>query len=162
MFVKNYNKYIGNLSKNLGFKYEPIEENLYVKSIHDLFEIDFPINVNFDPFTILDEPLTNDLNKDWVAFAEYLGYEWYYALDKKTGKIILIDLDSNDLDLYCAENFNSFILAMSLVLEFEALAMSKQEKNRDKIIKSFFEKCVETAGGNVYKDFYCQILGYIP
>ena len=110
-FVKEYNNYLSlNGISNLIHPKEGQSDE--INSLEKLFANYHTKYANQDSGLILFEELKiNKINKNWIAFGEYLDYGLYYAINLISNEVFCIFSEDNSIDMGCAKNFDSFLFA---------------------------------------------------
>jgi hypothetical protein len=159
-YIKSKNKYFNKIDLNHDtIKKKSSNNNLII--IQSLIE-NYIVSEGslFPEFMLFDELLQNSEHEDWIAFAEFYGHDMYYTYSIKTGKVFLVETNTNFIRYNCGSSQEKFLEAMTIVLEIETLRFNNNCKEiDDSILLEKYNECVKIA--EVEKDnfFYTMLLG---
>ncbi len=116
-------------------------------NIHKVLEITNPVNF-YDK--ILDKRNILVFGTDHGAID--------FAIEKATGKIIIIDSQTHEKYFAIAKNQQSFLAVLIKFLEFNSYFILENKKINPSISKSLREETIKIAGGVEYEKFYNHII----
>lgn len=170
--VKSINAYINVF--NLNSKYNKINGIIKAKENSDyeidylievlIYNYDFPSNIILPTFfELFDDLQQNSMNSNWIAFAEFSGYDYYYSFDLKSDEVFLVNLDDNTVSYYCAPNMSLFLSIISKAFEQELLYNNSVDQSTiDSSLTKTFKNCFELVNNDKrYEAFLKLLLGVV-
>lgn len=165
-FIKTYNKNIEsyNIEYNKDLKLVIKNNNLEIKNYSNILEYLF----NYYSFSssnicsflyIFDNILESNTNVDWLAFAEYTDYGFYYVFDKSTNEVFCIFFEDNTQEWYCAKDLDSFFILMNKYIEVEIFLRTVNKPQGEDYFNRIYEECLIIAGGVKYSNFIKHLVG---
>lgn len=89
-------------------------------------------------------------NSEYIAFGGNSNYNEVYAVDKKTGKVLVLSEEEKFLN-YCADSFASFLEAFIVLINLE-IELGQKKKIINPL--TILDEAVAAAGGEEYRAFY--------
>lgn len=166
-FINEYNRLVDILHfemKKVGaeLNFKKLNENILSFKDYGKIQIIESIrnNGSYSPhhyFTVSDELVEN--NK-YILFASNPNHNNFYAINKESEEIDLIDHNNPDYIYFkCGKNLLSFLDAQAEYLKFSSLIYTNKEKfNDNKYRLQIIENCINQAGGTKYQEFYQLII----
>lgn len=165
-FIETYNDNIKsyNLEYNCNFNLILKKSNLVLIYYSNLLEYLFFFytfnNSNLCSFLyFFDNILENNINKNWLAFAEYSDYGFYYVFNKETNEVSCVFKENNIEEFYCAKDLTSFFLLMTKYIKVEIFLRSEKKPQDQNYFRKIYEECLEIAGGKRYSEFLKYLIG---
>ncbi|KEZ91968.1 hypothetical protein [Nonlabens ulvanivorans] len=120
----------------------------------------FESSAQIPEFFVLDDCLRNSINPNWIAFAEYLGRNWFYTFDTENNNVFLVNQENNKKVFECAINDDFFLQSMCIILNIESIRFRKNlEIIQDGYLREKFAECVTISGNSLSEDFFKFIIG---
>lgn len=156
-FIESFNGYLTYRYKDLYSETEYLITeivNKNYKTIKDLlFKFNFPERGRHKSFVPYDKILQNNVNPNWISFAEYPNYNMCYVLDNDSNEIFLVDLDTNEIDMYCAPNESIFFEIFSILFKAHS-----EPRDQTKMIK-LHASALEILNDSKFEKFASYIFG---
>jgi hypothetical protein len=165
-FIKTYNKNIESYNIEYGndFKLISKKNNLGLENHSNILEYLF-YYYSFSSSNICSflyffkNILESNTNKDWLAFAEYSDYGYYYVLDRNTNEVFTVFSEDNTQEWYCAKDLDSFFVLMNKYIEIEIFLRTVNKPQGEDYFNRIYEECLIIAGGLKYSDFIKHLVG---
>jgi hypothetical protein len=97
-----------------------------------------------------------EVTRVFRVFASNLTYSFYYAIHKKSGKIIVVD-DEGDEAYEAAKSVESFLEVLIELMLFE-ISQIDGHVHDDASRNACLRKCIALAGGDQFSEYYKILL----